>query len=82
MYNNSFAPLNYQVYCFKCQNFGHIAINCKLKEKNTEPVIEKIVQQPKAWKEKEKLEKCDIALYAHNGGSHWYVDNGCFRLMT
>lgn len=79
--NNYFAPLNYRVQCFKCKKFWHIPINYILKENNTQLVIEQIEQKPKIWKEMEKSEQCDIALYAHNGGSHWDVENGCSRHM-
>jgi len=75
-YKIYFAPLNDQVKCFKCKNFEHIEVNCNLKGKKTGPVIEKIEQKPKIWKEKEKSEQCDFSLYARNGKSHWYVDSG------
>jgi hypothetical protein len=37
------------------------------------------------WKEKQMEEKeteCNVALYAKNKSSQWYVDSGCSKHMT
>ena len=64
--------------CYKCQNFGHIARDCRLEnppEESSKPQNEKI------WKKK-NTDNCALALKAQNKKDVWYVDSGCSTHMT
>ena len=64
---NSFSLLSNENECSKCNNFGHTAENCRLRQ----------------IKEEEKPEDiCGIALHAQKEESKWYIDSGCTKHMT
>jgi hypothetical protein len=61
---NPFSPLHYKVECYKCNNYGHIARDCRSN-------MTKFSRQEytKVWKrkqEKENKEECELAWYAQN----------------
>ena len=63
---------------YKCQNFGHIARDCRLEntpEKSLKP------QNERTWKKK-KTDNCALALKAQNNKYLWYVDNDFSMHMT
>jgi hypothetical protein len=61
---NPFSPLHYKVECYKCNNYGHIARDCRSNmTKPSRPGYKKV------WKrkqEKENKEECELAWYAQN----------------
>jgi hypothetical protein len=85
---NSFSPLqDYNIECYKCNNYGHKASNCRLSKDSMKTSISNSQEEKykKIWKEKqieEKETECKVALYAKNKRSQWYVDNGCSKHMT
>jgi hypothetical protein len=85
---NSFSPLlDYNVECYKCNNYGHIACDCRSNIiKKEEDVLAKHKEEyTKVWKrkqEEQKKEECGLALYAQNEGNQWYIDSGCSKHMT
>ena len=83
---NSFGVLNFEVECYKCNNFGHIARNCR---SNMIAPSREIKHTPKEqqgiWKRKQgefKVEECGLALQAQSRNSQWYIDSGCSKHMT
>jgi hypothetical protein len=62
---NSFAPLQEgDLECFRCHNYGHKAINCRLMEVSEQPKF--IREKKKLWKEKTSKRECLIALKAQD----------------
>ena len=64
--------------CYKCQNFGHIARDCRIEnppEESSKP------QNERTWKKK-KTNNCALALKAQKRKDVWYVDSGCSTHMT
>ena len=64
--------------CYKCQNFGHIARDCRLEnppEESSKPHNER------TWKKK-KTDNFALALKAQKKKDVWYVDSGCSTHMT
>lgn len=91
-YNNTnwFEVLSQDIKCFVCQNFGHKAKNCRLKDmvvpqdKNQNKTTIKLWKQNKVCIEKHgrpKIEECGLSLQAHDKGYRWSVHNGCSRHM-
>ena len=65
--------------CYKCENFGHIARDCRL-ENPPEEFLNP--QNERTWKKK-KTDNCALALKAQkNELDVWYVDSGCSMHMT
>ena len=64
--------------CYKCQNFGHIARDCRLEnplEESSKP------QNERTWKKK-KTDNCALTLKAQKNKDVWYVDSGFSTHMT
>ena len=64
--------------CYKCQNFGHIARDCRLEnplEESSKPLNEW------TWKKK-KIDNCVLALKAQQNKDVWYVCSGFSTHMT
>jgi hypothetical protein len=75
---NSFSPLqDYNVECYKCNNYGHKASECRLSKYDKRI---NIPNNKKVWKKKKT--ECNVALYARNQGCQWYIDSGCSKHMT
>jgi hypothetical protein len=90
---NSFSPLlDYNIECYKCNNYGHIACDCRSniikspKQNKEEDVLTKHREEyTKVWKRKQeepKKEECGLAMYAQDKGIQWYIDSGCSKHMT
>ena len=65
-----FENLRNNLECYKFQNFGHKAKDCRLEnppEESSKP------QNEQTWKKK-KIDNCDLALKAQNNKDVWYVD--------
>jgi hypothetical protein len=80
---NRFDTLRYEIECYKCNNFGHVLINCPMFfYKFNEPTYRDL--KTKFWKKKSKnlnIEKCTIALQEEHKVK-WVVDSGCSKHMT
>ena len=64
--------------CYKCENFGHIARDCRLEnppEESSKP------QNEQTWK-KNNTDNCVLALKAQNKKYVRYVDSGFSMHMT
>ena len=64
---NAYSILLEEIECSKCNNFGHIVEQCRLKSGHNDDMAKEI---------------CDLALYAHKDENKWYIDNGCTKHMT
>ena len=75
---NKFSPLQNEVECTYCNNFGHEELECKSKVQPKEHVP----SNSKVWKKKElQVENCGIALFAEDEENQWHIDSGCSRHM-
>jgi hypothetical protein len=75
---NSFSPLqDYNVECYKCNNYGHEASECRLSKYDKRI---NILNYKKIWKKKKT--ECNVALYERNQGYQWYIDIGCSKHMN
>ena len=85
---NRFGELYYDIECYRCQNFGHIARNYRSRIIGPQDLFKENKQPTKYqtnWKGKQKYLKngeCRLALTAQNSKRHWCVDSGCSRNMT
>ena len=82
-YNKSGA-LNYEIECYKCNNFGSITKNCI----SGMPVLSKetrsFLEQKRTWVKKQKdlhIDECGIALQDQRSIIQWCVDSGCSKHM-
>ena len=80
---NPFSPLmDHNIVCYKCNNIGHNAQNCRNMEEN-DSIINK--ENPTTIWENEQTaskEECKLALIAENKEDEWYIDNGLSTHMT
>ena len=65
---NSFSVLSREEECSKCNNFGHTATNCRLRQFIHE--------------EGKTDDICGISLNAQKDKAKWYIDSGCTKHMT
>jgi hypothetical protein len=89
---NPFSPLvSSNVECYKCNNFGHKAHECRsILESTRQNMNEKYStkhekENTRVWKKKpdqQKGEENNLALHARSNTSQWYIDNGCSKHMT
>jgi hypothetical protein len=85
---NRFGSLSDEVECYKCNNFGHIARDCRLIVPPREPKknINSHKQEPqRIWIRKQdqfNTEECNLSLQAQHKKHGWYVDSGCSKHMT
>ena len=74
--------------CYKCNNFGHAAKDCRLiiSPRETKKNINSHKQEPqRIWIKKQdqfNTKECNLALQAHHKKHGWYVDSGCSKHMT
>jgi len=81
LYDN-FFPLENEVECSICNNFGHEESEWRRK---FQPSLQKEQTSfnPNIWRKKEShSERCGIALYAQGQENQWYMDKGCSKYMT
>ena len=82
--HNRFGAFDYDIECYRCHNFGHIARNYRSRitgpqdrfGENKQLSVHQInrrVSKPKKWR---------LALTFQNSKDHWCVDSGCSRHMT
>jgi hypothetical protein len=74
---NRFESLSTEVECYKCNNFGHMAKNCRRTVPPKEP-------QKTTWiknKDQYSNEECIVSLQAKHKKCGWYVDSGCSKHM-
>jgi hypothetical protein len=86
---NRFESLSTEVECYKCNNFGHVAKNCRMTVPPKEPQqnnnSHRQEPQKTTWIRKQDQysnEECTVALQAKQKKHGWYVDSGCSKHMT
>jgi hypothetical protein len=86
---NRFESLSTEVECYKCNNFGHVAKNCRMTVPPKEPQqnnnSHRQEPQKMTWIRKQDQysnEECTVALQAKQKKHGWYVDSGCSKHMT
>ena len=76
---NNFSPLQNEIECSYCNNFGHGESKFKRKIQPKE----QIPTSSKVWTKKDlQFERCGIDLFVEGEASHWYIDRGCSKHMT
>jgi hypothetical protein len=86
---NRFESLSTEVECYKCNNFGHVAKDCRMTVPPKEPQqnnnSHRQEPQKMTWIRKQDQysnEECTITLQAKKKKCGWYVDSGCSKHMT
>jgi hypothetical protein len=86
---NRFESLSTEVECYKCNNFGHVAKDCRMtvlpKEPQQNNNSHRQEPQKMTWIRKQDQysnEECTIALTTKQKKRGWYVDSGCSKHMT
>jgi hypothetical protein len=86
---NMFESLSTEVECYKCNNFGHMAKDCRMTVPPREPQqnnnSHRQEPQKRTWIRKQNQysnEECTLALQAKKKKRGWYVDSGCSKHMT
>jgi hypothetical protein len=86
---NMFESLSTEVECYKCNNFGHMAKDCRMTIPPREPQQNnnnhRQEPQKRTWIRKQNQynnEECTLALQAKQKKRGWYVDSGCSKHMT
>jgi hypothetical protein len=81
---NMFESLSIEVQCYKCNNFGHMAKDCRMKIPPREPQQDnnshRHEPQKRTWIRKHNQysnEECTLSLQAKQKKRGWYVDIGC-----
>jgi hypothetical protein len=79
VHNNHYDLLFSEPECYNCHNYGHKAVDCCLRNYNSDliPTTENV----KVWKKKVD-DKCGLVLSAQRKKNHWYIDSGCSKHMT
>jgi hypothetical protein len=82
---NSFSPLlNYNIICYNCNNYGHIAKFYRSDfRKNQKEEATTIMERNQEQREQKKEKSLFIqaALHAQNNKDKWYIDSGCSSHM-
>jgi hypothetical protein len=86
---NRFESLSTEVKFYKCNNFGHVAKDCRMvvppKEPQQNNNSHRQEPQKMTWIRKQDQysnEECTIALQAKKKKHGWCVDSGCSKHMT
>ena len=68
--------MDHNIVCYKCNNIGHKAQNCRNMEENDFIINEE--NPTTIWEKKQNSSKEDfkLALIAENKEDEWYIDNG------
>ena len=73
---NNFSPLQNEIKCSYCYNFGHEEYECRSKIQPKE----KISTSSKVSRKKDlQFEICGIDLFAEGEENGWYIDSGCSK---
>ena len=76
---NNFSPLQNEIECAYCNNFGHGESKCRSKLQPKE----NIPTNSKVWRNKDsQVESCGITLFSEGKENQWYTDSGCWKHMT
>jgi hypothetical protein len=85
---NKFESLSIEVECYKCNNFGHMAKDCRMivppKEPQQNNNSHRQEPQKMTWirkKDQYNNEECTISLQDKKKKHGWYVDSGCSKHM-
>jgi hypothetical protein len=85
---NMFESLRNEVECYTCNNFGHMAKDCKMTIPPREPQQNnnnhRHEPQKRTWIRKHNKynnEECTVSLQDKQKKFGWYVDNGCSKHM-
>jgi hypothetical protein len=78
-HNNCYDILFNEPECYNYHNYGHKAVDCRLRNYNLDliPTTEDV----KVWKKKAD-DKCGLVLSAQKNKNPWYIDSGCSKHMT
>ena len=85
---NRFEALDYDIECYRCHNFGHIARNCRSKITSPRDQFRENRQasvHQTNWKGRQEASRtkgCKLSLTVQNSRDHCCVDSGCSRNMT
>jgi hypothetical protein len=86
---NRFESLSTEVECYKCNNFRHMAKDCRMTVPPREPQqnnnSHRQEPQKRTWIRKQDQysnEECTLALQAKKKKRGWYVDSGCSKHTT
>jgi hypothetical protein len=85
---NRFESLSTEVECYKCNNFGHVAKDCRMRVPPKEPQQNNNSHRHEPHKmtgirnqDQYSNEECTIALQARQKKHSWYVESGCSKHM-
>jgi hypothetical protein len=78
-HNNWYDPLFNELERYTCHNYGHKAVDYRLR--NYEPNLNPFAKNVKVWKKKEN-DKCGLVLSAQRQKNPWYIESGCSKHMT
>jgi hypothetical protein len=78
-HNNRYSILFSELECYVCQNYGHKATDCRLR--NYKPDLKSTAENFNVWKKKED-DKCGVVLSVQKKKNPWYIDSGCSKHMT
>jgi hypothetical protein len=86
---NRFEYLSIEVECYKCNNFGHMAKDCRMivppKEPQHNNNNHRQEPQKMTWirnQDQYNNEECTVSLQDKKKKHYWYVDSGCSKHMT
>jgi hypothetical protein len=78
-HNNRFDSLINEPKYYICHNYGHKAVDCRLK--NYESDLNSSTENVKVWKKKES-DKCGLLLSDQRQKNPWNIDSRCSKHMT
>jgi hypothetical protein len=78
-HNNNYDLLFSEPECYNCHNYGHKAVDCRLRKYNLD--LNPTAENVKVWKKKAD-DKCGLVLSAQKQNNPWYIESGCSKHMT
>jgi hypothetical protein len=78
-HNNHYDRLFNEPECYTFHNYGHKAVNSRLR--NYEPDLNPSTENVEVWKKKEN-DKCVLVLSTQIQKNPWYIDSVCSKNIT